>query len=149
MPIELKKIDASELIPIRHLVLRDGRPIETCIFEGDTLSSTIHFGLFFEHELIGVASLYSSKNKKLSNADQYQLRGMAILPKYQQKGFGRRLLEHCENQLKTQSNRLLWFHAREKAVPFYKKLGYTILGDFFIIESIGPHVVMYKNLSSE
>lgn len=44
--IEIKKITSYETMIVRHPVLRQGKPIETCHFEGDDLSSTYHLGLF-------------------------------------------------------------------------------------------------------
>ena len=40
--------------------------------------------------------------------------------------------------------RVIWFNAREKAVPFYKKKGYTSIGDSFEIPEVGTHFVMFK-----
>jgi hypothetical protein len=39
---------------------------------------------------------------------------------------------------------LLWFNARETAVPFYEKLGCTKKGASFEIPEIGLHFLMYK-----
>ena len=49
--IEIKKITAFETIIVRHPVLRPGRPIESCHFDGDELLTTSHFGLYFENQL--------------------------------------------------------------------------------------------------
>lgn len=42
----IKKITDLETYSVRHVVLRKGKPIETCRFEGDDLPSTSHFGYF-------------------------------------------------------------------------------------------------------
>ena len=58
----IKKITALETFPVRHPVLRAEKPIESCNFDGDTLETTVHFGLYDSHNLLGVVSLFESKN---------------------------------------------------------------------------------------
>ena len=52
----------------------------------------------------------------------------------------------CEHIIQKYNCNLLWFNARETAVDFYKKMGYTVIGESFIINDIGTHFVMYKKL---
>jgi GNAT superfamily N-acetyltransferase len=142
--IEMKKITAFETIIVRHPVLRPGRPIESCHFDGDDLLSTSHFGLFLENQLAGVISAFKAQNKLFSEENQYQIRGMAVLSEFQKKGFGEALLEYCENEIRLKSGNLIWFNARETAIGFYEKSGYEILGDPFEIPDVGPHYILFK-----
>ena len=142
--IEMKKITAFETIIVRHPILRPGRPIESCHFDGDDLLSTSHFGLFLENQLAGVISAFKAQNKLFSEENQYQIRGMAVLSEFQKKGFGEVLLEYCENEIRLKSGDLIWFNAREIALGFYEKSGYEILGDPFEIPDVGPHYILFK-----
>jgi len=142
--IEMKKITAFETIIVRHPILRPGRPIESCHFDGDDLLSTSHFGLFLENQLAGVISAFKAQNKLFSEENQYQIRGMAVLSEFQKKGFGEALLEYCENEIRLKSGNLIWFNARETAIGFYEKSGYEILGDPFEIPDVGPHYILFK-----
>ncbi|GAL68931.1 hypothetical protein JCM19301_2950 [Jejuia pallidilutea] len=45
---QIMQICAKETYPVRHPVLRTGKPIETCAFNGDDLPSTMHIGLFIK-----------------------------------------------------------------------------------------------------
>ena len=144
--IEIKKITAFETIIVRHPVLRPGRPVESCHFEGDDLTTTSHFGLFFESELVGVISAFKAKNKLFSEENQFQIRGMAVLDKFQKMGFGEALLNYCENEIRLNNGELIWFNAREIAVGFYTKSGYEILGDLFQIPDVGPHYILFKKI---
>ena len=56
--LEIKSISSSETYPIRHEVLRVGRPIESCKFDGDEQTETIHYGAFENNKLVGVISCY-------------------------------------------------------------------------------------------
>lgn len=144
----IRKISAQETITVRHPVLRKGKPIESCSFEGDNLISTQHFGLYESDILQGVISLFENNNSLFEEKQQVQIRGMAVLENNQGKGFGRLLVNHSEQILMTQKIQLIWFNARENAVGFYQKMGYKIIGNAFDIPGIGIHYVMWKNLGS-
>lgn len=142
----IKIISSKDTIPIRHKVLRAGKPIESCFFDGDTLETTIHFGLFIANELKGVASVFENDHKKFSENKQFQLRGMAILDSNQSSGLGTTLLKAVEEHVSHQNGKLLWCNAREKAINFYSKNNYTKIDTPFEIETIGTHYMMYKKL---
>ena len=142
--ITINKINYLDTFPVRSAVLRIGKPIESCFFIGDNAPDTNHFGLFIEGNLIGVASLFKTNNEDFNTKNQFQLRGMAILKNYQSAGFGKLLIEEIFNFINSNQVELLWFNARETAVPFYEKLGCTKKGTSFEIQEIGPHFLMYK-----
>lgn len=142
--ISIKKINYLDTFPVRSAVLRQGKPIETCSFLGDDAVDTTHFGLFIENNIIGVASVFTSNNENFDNKTQLQLRGMAILKEYQNMGYGKLLIEEIFNFIESTQVELLWFNARETAVPFYEKLGCIKKGTSYEIPEIGTHFLMYK-----
>jgi ribosomal protein S18 acetylase RimI-like enzyme len=142
----IKEITSTETFSVRHPVLRAGKPVESCQFEGDDLLSTKHFGFFTEENLIGIISIFKNNHPFFKNNPAFQIRGMAVLNNFQKKGFGKKLVNYCENYVKEQNSTLIWFNARENAVGFYKKLGYETIGDAFEIKDIGAHYVMFKKL---
>lgn len=144
--IKIKNIPSSETYAIRQAVLRPGQDIASCVFEGDDLPATIHFGLYYDDEIYAVISVYENKNVKFTEKLQFQIRGMAVIQNAQKKGFGRLLMLEVEKVIKTSKADILWFNAREAAVGFYVKLGYLIIDEPFIIGNIGTHYVMYKQL---
>lgn len=137
-------ISYQQAFAVRHPVLRAGKPLESCFFEGDDLPATQHFGAFVDKKLAGVVSVYVQKNSNFNQARQYQLRGMAVLDGYQKTGLGERLLTESERYIAGQNGDLIWFNARESAVGFYEKMGYAKLGEPFEISGIGPHYIMFK-----
>ncbi len=141
----IKSINSKETWPVRHPILRKGRPLEDCRFENDDLKNTFHLGCFYKDNLVGVATFLKNNNPNFTEL-QYQLRGMAVLEDYQKKGVGEMLVNSGESQLKKEGIQLLWFNAREIALSFYKNLNFQILGDPFDIKSIGTHYLMYKKL---
>lgn len=144
--ITIKQITPEETFPVRHPVLRPGKPLESCHFEGDSLPETVHFGLYYNGSLAGVVSLFVSSSPLFSQKGQLQLRGMAVLPAYRNKGFGEKLVQAAEQYAVSAGAGLVWFNAREAAVGFYERTGYKKTGGPFLIQDIGPHYVMYKTL---
>ena len=144
MNVEVKKITYLDTFSVRSAVLRQGKPIETCFFFGDDDEETIHFGLFIDYNLIGVASIFKAQNEIFEKNNQFQLRGMAILNEFQGLGFGNILLKEVCKFLETKNVEVLWFNAREKAVSFYQNFGFQVVGNSFEIPEIGTHFVMFK-----
>lgn len=144
--IFIKEINPLETYPVRHPVLREGRPIQDCRFDGDDLPTTFHLGLFYEDILVGVASFMENNHEFFSDEYQYQLRGMAVLKSHQGKQLGDVLLNYGETLLKEKNVTLLWFNAREIAVNFYRRNGSEIIGEPFEIKGIGTHYVMFKKI---
>lgn len=142
----IKEITALETYIIRQSILRQGKPLEACAFEGDDLETTHHFGLFENSNLTGIISLFLKTNPIFAENSQAQIRGMAILEAHQKKGFGEALVKHCEDYCNTKHVDLIWFNARETAIGFYKKMGYKINGTLFDIPEIGNHYLMYKKI---
>ena len=142
----IKHISATEAYTVRHPVLRKGKPIDSCVFDGDNLSSTFHLGVFIDNKLIGVCSFFKYNHQLLTEEFQYQLRGMAVLNTYQNKGLGNVILNYGETLLKEKNMNVIWCNAREKALNFYKKMGYESIGEPFNIKDIGLHYVMWKKL---
>ena len=140
------EIGALETFSVRHPVLRFGKPIESCHFEGDDLQTTKHFGLFYNKQLSGVISIFETQNSLFEEANQFQIRGMAVLQQFQKKGFGVALLKYCENYIQNNKGSVIWFNARETAIGFYEKSDYQKSGDGFEIADIGIHYVLFKKL---
>lgn len=143
--IEVKKLSAMETYIVRHPILRAGKSVESCCFDGDTNDNTQHFGLYVNKQLIGVASLFTNSSSNLEGK-QMQLRGMAILKEHQRKGYGELLLKTVEDYCRKENIANLWFNARLNALPFYCALKYQVVGEPFEIPDIGTHYKMYKNL---
>ena len=92
----IKNISSLETYSVRQPVLRAGKPIESCQFDGDDLPTTNHFGIYNDEKLVGVVSVFNKINSIFNSPNQFQIRGMAILSEYRKKGFGEKLLHHCE-----------------------------------------------------
>ena len=144
----IKQITSRETFPVRHPVLRPGKPIASCIFQGDDDEATVHLGVFNDDRVVGVLSIFEARGPLFDGERQFQLRGMAVLPEYQKKGLGELLMQAAEDNIAAKGGQVIWFNAREVAVGFYQRTGYAITGEPFDIGDIGTHYVMYKRLEN-
>ena len=141
----IRQIDAEATFAVRHSVLRAGKPVETCKFDGDNLPVTMHFGYYQDDNLVGVASLYKKSSNLIKNFRQFQLRGMAVLDSHQNMGIGASLYNYCKKYCLSQQHATMWFNARSAAVPFYKSMHAKIRSEAFIIPEVGEHYVMVSD----
>jgi GNAT superfamily N-acetyltransferase len=148
LTVQVRQISAAETVPLRHAVLRPGRPVETALFPGDDLASTKHFGAFRNGQLLCIASLFESKLPEEPGLAALQLRGMATAADAQRLGLGRALVLDCAAYARKNGARLLWCNARVYACGFYSKLGFEIVGKEFEVPDVGPHFRMKLNLHS-
>lgn len=123
--------DVEDIRPLRHRVLREGRPLEDAIWAGDDQAR--HFLLRWAGTVVAVATVMERQSP--GEPARLQLRGMAVGPEHQGKGLGAQLLSGLQGAV----GEPLWCNARESAVPFYNKQGWRVFGDEFDIEGIGPH----------
>ncbi|MGB8704557.1 MAG: GNAT family N-acetyltransferase [Gillisia sp.] len=145
--LSIKKIPASETISVRQTVLRPGKPVSDCEFEGDYSPESFHLGIFYHNNLAGVGSFIKMSNPLFTDLNQFRIRGMAILPQFQKHGFGKKILKEGETEIAAISQTpLIWFNARETAIGFYEKFGYKTQGEKFDIPGVCTHIVMYKKL---
>lgn len=136
----IKEIRPDETHPIRKEVLRKNIPLPV-VFSGDDEETTFHLGVYLGEELIAISS-FMNTGVDLFEGNQYQLRGMATLPKYRGKGAGRLMMLRAFELLKKRNVDVLWCNARIVAVDFYRKLGLKTLGNKFDIKPIGDHYLM-------
>jgi len=145
--IEVRVISSDDTFKIRQEVLRPGKPINECYFDGDQAEDTFHLGVFVQHKLAGVASFMKNSNPLFSPPIQFQLRGMAVIEDYKKQGLGAELLKKGESIIFLKFKEpFLWFNARTHAVGFYQKFGYQTIGEEFDIPGVCKHIVMFKLL---
>ena len=143
--IRIVEIKAEDTYPIRKSVLREGMTLSHKM-AGDHDVDTLHLGLFDQDQLVCIGSFMKATKADFKGL-QYQLRGMASAKGSEGKGYGKALLTTAEQILKDRKVDVLWCNARVVAKEFYSKLGYQLIGDVFEVDQVGPHFLMFKNLS--
>ncbi|CAK4674374.1 unnamed protein product, partial [Aphanomyces euteiches] len=100
--------------------------------------SDIHIGVFSEGSI--VASVMLRPAQPIAWMKQ-----VAVNPPVQGKGLGRILIQGFEARARAEKFTEIRLHARETAVPFYEKLGYTVFGGRFELAGT-VRLSMYKFL---
>lgn len=144
----VKKITSTDCKRLRHIVLWPHILHEKdCIIDIDEQEDAIHLGAVLDGQIISICSLFKTSNPALElPGDHYRLRAMATHPNFRGKSAGRAVVLEAINILKANNTAVLWCDAREVALEFYSKLGFSTKGDFYNVKNIGPHKLMYYEL---
>ncbi|HEY8784078.1 MAG TPA: GNAT family N-acetyltransferase [Mucilaginibacter sp.] len=142
----IKFIATEDTLPIRNDILREGKlTLDECRFPTDQLPGAFHLGYYAGEELVSIASFHP-QNYGGFNGIGYQLRGMATIENYRNKGFGNQLLNFGIVYLRGQKMNYLWCNARKTALPFYLNMGFEVISPEFEVPGIGPHYVLYVKI---
>lgn len=140
----VEEVSVDALIDLRHRVLRAGRPRETAQMPGDDAPGTRHFRLTREHRTLAIVSVMVAPfpgepgREAPDDGPTHQLRGMAVEPDLHGQGLGSQLLKAVQSEYEA-----LWCNARIRAVPFYARHGWAVLGASFDVPEIGLHHRMW------
>lgn len=114
MPV-VEQIFPSLTWRIRQVTMYPDRSLDFVKLDNDF--NGIHFGVYVNHELTGVVSLFITD-------EVGQFRKLAILPEAQSNGLGGQLMRYLIDFCKVQKLTHLWCNARVNAKGFYIKLGF-------------------------
>ena len=146
LQVEINKVDAEKIRPLRHSELRKGQDYSTTSYLKDYEEGTFHMACIIDDRIVTCATFYAQTSIKIKSNNSFRLRGMATDSQFQRKGYARKLMLESFEELKKRDCDMLWCNARLVAVNFYESLGFKITGDLFNIEEIGPHYYMYKEI---
>ena len=130
----------QELLDLRDKVLR--LPLGLNIRDDDLSGEDkCHHLAYFDElgKIIGGLQI-----KKINNRT-FQIRQMAVLPEFQQKGVGSALIKAAEEFIKQEGSKQVLIEAREYAIPFYSKHGYEVSGNRYFKINL-PHFKMVKKI---
>jgi len=129
----------QQMVNLRNEILRKPLGLSFDKEELDKERDDILMGAFEDDKLLGCCLL--------TRMDVFtvRLRQMAVPNNMQGKGVGRALMIFAENIARDLGYKKLCMHARQTAVGFYQKLGYSISGEPFEEVTI-PHYIMEKAL---
>lgn len=147
--MQIEPIAVEQTYPLRHRILRVGRPLESCYFVGDKDPESIHLGAFENGALVGILSALPNPYPENQMA-AFQIRGMAVAEKARKLGVATALLKSFESYFLQQTAKsYIWLNARINIQDLYLKNGYSPVGSPFLIEPIGIHQRFFKSLSHE
>ena len=140
-PFTVGPVTAAEIVDLRWRVLRVGQLRATAVFDGDDLPTSRHFAAEADGRVIGCATFFLNT---FDGESAWQLRGMATDSDWHGRGVGRAVLDASGAAVAAAGPRLLWCNAREAAVGFYRRVGWTVASDRFDVPGYGPHFRMWR-----
>jgi predicted GNAT family N-acyltransferase len=126
----------AEAIALRKEVLYEARGIRPTDYNED--DSHIQIVGFDGDTIIATCSLVPEEN-------DCRMRYVAISSHIQGGGVGSKMLMFFEEEARARKFKSIYCHARDTAINFYKKNGYTTEGEMFEQVTI-PHIKMRKIL---
>ncbi|MEY3822734.1 MAG: hypothetical protein RL628_842 [Actinomycetota bacterium] len=148
LDIHIRPMTSLEVRPLRLEVLRAGMVNQTVHFDGDDDPTTIHLGAFDQDQNnVGVSTWMQRPFPLAEEHKALQLRGMATAVNVQGKGIGALLLVAGQSHGREIGAHLIWANARDAALNFYNRHGYSTVGEGFI-ETVTqlPHHKVVKYL---
>ena len=127
-----------KLVDLRYDILRKPLGMHFTNEQLEQESSNYHLAIF-QGDLPVACCMLLEKDNAL------QMKQVAVNEAAQGMGLGSKLLAFSESFAIDKGYSKMFCHARETAVPFYKKNGYLIIGDMFFEINI-PHYYMEKEL---
>ena len=135
------------VLPVRHQVLRPGRPVHTAQFAEDDGADTFHVAAHDSSgAVIGCATFFPGP---LDDEPAWLLRGMATLPGYRGQGVGGQVLEAGAAEIVRRGGDILWCRGRVAAAEFYRRHGFIARGEQFHLEASGLHYLFVRKLGPD
>ncbi|UGY91214.1 GNAT family N-acetyltransferase [Streptomyces gobiensis] len=145
MAIRTALVPLSEIFPLRWTMLRPDRPPESAKFPEDTAPAAFHIAAYDDTN--------ADTNTVLSCGSFYlegttcRIRGMATAAGARGQGYGAAVLDAGTAEAIARGAKVMWCNGRTEARGFYERHGYTAHGEEFMIEDVGPHYVLVRELS--
>ncbi|MCH2547760.1 MAG: GNAT family N-acetyltransferase [Alphaproteobacteria bacterium] len=134
-----------QMVALRNAVLRIplGKTLTAEEIERD--AQLVHLAAFDNAKQVVATALLQNV---ADSQEAIQVRQVAVAPSLQKTGVGAALMAFAEAEARKQSYHTMILHARDVAVPFYMRIGYHTVGDYFEETGI-PHIHMEKSLTPQ
>jgi GNAT superfamily N-acetyltransferase len=143
--IDVRVVSVEIVRPLRHKVLRPGRPESTVYVPIDDDPRTWHLAAYDADDVVvGVVTFFPEAYPALPGRSAERFRWMAVEPGLQGRGIGRLLMRRAAELLAQRDVEVMWAHGRDSALGFYQLLGFRVEGEGFIDPDtgIGHHYVV-------
>jgi GNAT superfamily N-acetyltransferase len=127
-----------ETVKLRDEILRKPLGLKFEPGELEKEFSVFHIACYLDGALAGCLILQP-------DGKSLKMRQVSVSERHQGTGIGRAMVEFSEKFARERGYNKITMHARDTAVPFYLKLGYSIEGEPFEEVTI-PHRSMFKNI---
>ena len=129
----------SEALSVRFDVFIDEQKVPKELEVDEFETQALHLVLYKDNQAIGTARVLDI------SAQTHKIQRVAVIKEARNKGLGASIMKEIERYLQMSDAKSLTLGAQIPAVPFYKKLGYTVVGEEFMDAGI-PQLMMTKSL---
>jgi GNAT superfamily N-acetyltransferase len=130
--IEIREVRVEVVLPLRHTILRAGRPPESAHAKQDSAPRVRHLAAYAGPQVVGVVSQFPEDTALAPSSPAERFRGMAVDPAWQGRGVGRALMRAVADLAKARGAEVLWANGRDTALGFYTSIGFRVAGDGFV-----------------
>jgi GNAT superfamily N-acetyltransferase len=143
--LSVRQVTAADSRELRRSVLRPGLPSGS-VLPGDDQPGVVHLAAYDGDNLLSACLIFPEQCPWLPGEHAWRLRGMATDPQHLGAGAGTAVLGEAVRIARQDSATAMWCLARETAVGFYRRNGWTAFQTMFDTE-IGPHLRMWVRLA--
>jgi ribosomal protein S18 acetylase RimI-like enzyme len=144
MPIELREPQTAEELEkyfdLRWRILRKPWGGEKATSRDAAEKTAIHLTAWEYGRLVGAGRFH------FLSPEEAQIRGVAVESGHEHKGIGSTLMKGLEERAARAGARRITLHARETALPFYRKHHYQVLERSYTLYDSIAHWRMQKDL---
>lgn len=132
--IEIRKSTFDEIAPYWRNFLWDARydfqPVSCMLYLKGYDASIVekYRPEFFVAAINGITAGVVSAHA--TSAEHFRLRGLCVLPNFQENGVGRALVQATIDEARRQHYKMLWAAPRKSAWEYYEKLGFQRASEF-------------------
>lgn len=146
--LDIRRVVAASVHDLRRRVLRGGDPEASVTDPRDDESRALHLAGVLDERVVACASFYPTTSPDHLDADAYQLRYVATEEDERGRGYAARLLAVGEAELRRRGTRILWANARDSALSFYRREGWSLVAgsEHLSRETQLPHTRIFKEL---
>lgn len=133
-----KSPEWTDAVRLREKILRE--PLGSSFTDQELEEEKYHFQIagFLDDAIIATAVL-------VPEGDEMKMQRVVVMENLRSLNIGSEMMNFCESFASDKNFTVMYCHARDSAVNFYIKNGYTGIGDYFDEDGI-PHLKMRKKL---
>jgi GNAT superfamily N-acetyltransferase len=134
-------VPVEEIFALRWAVLRTGMPRETAVYPEDSRGDAFHIAVFDDEGVVKGCATFFPDSLPGESAPAYRFRGMGSSPEVRGQGYGAAALTAGLRECAARGAQLVWCNGRVAAGGFYERLGFSAVGEEFILEPSGRHFI--------
>lgn len=144
---EIRVITPSDTYELRRALLRPHQRLNEMAWPADELPDSLHVGGYRGDNLAGIGTIHRQPMPGTAEPEAWRVRAIAIDFGHRGYGLGASILNHLIEHATVSGGRLVWANATAVSFGFFEHHGFKRRGEPFELPEIGPHYVVFAELS--